>query len=110
MKILLAGNPGAGKSVLFSHLTSSHITTPHYPDTQIRYTSGLMKVAGDTAEIIDVPGVYSLEDSGKSSYVATQMIQDGNVIINVINATHLERDLYLTLELMERKIPLLIAL
>ncbi|MCX6004054.1 MAG: hypothetical protein NT082_00015 [Chloroflexi bacterium] len=57
-----------------------------------------------------IKAFFIYEDSGKSSHVATQMIQDGDVIINVINATHLERDLYLTLELMERKIPLLIAL
>ncbi|MDD5311630.1 MAG: ferrous iron transporter B [Dehalococcoidia bacterium] len=110
MKVVLAGNPGAGKSVLFSRLTGSNVTSSQYPGTSIGYTSGLMKVGAEKAEVVDVPGVYSLESGTKASDVATRMIEEGDVIINVINATHLERDLYLTLELLQKKAPLIIAL
>jgi len=110
MKILLAGNPGAGKSVLFSRLTGSHVISDNYPGTAIGFSSGHMQVAQQKAEVIDTPGVYSLESSGKTGEVARQMLRSGDIIINVVNATNLERDLYLTLELLEERIPVIVAL
>ena len=110
MKILLAGNPGAGKSVLFSRLTGSNVISSNYPGTSIGYTAGHMMVGDSKADVIDVPGIYSLENHGKASDVALRMLESGDIIINVINATNLERDLYLTLELLEKKIPMLVAL
>ena len=110
MKILLAGNPGAGKSVLFSRLTGSNVISSNYPGTSIGYTTGHMMVGNSKADVIDVPGTYSLENHGKASDVALRMLESGDIIINVINATNLERDLYLTLELLEKKIPMLVAL
>jgi len=110
MKILLAGNPGAGKSVLFSRLTGSNVISSNYPGTSVGYTTGHMMVGDSKADVIDVPGIYSLENHGKASDVALRMLESGDIIVNVINATNLERDLYLTLELLEKKIPLLVAL
>jgi ferrous iron transport protein B len=110
MKILLAGNPGVGKSVLFSRLTGSNVISSNYPGTSIGYTAGHMMVGDSKADVIDVPGIYSLENHGKASDVALRMLESGDIIINVINATNLERDLYLTLELLEKKIPMLVAL
>jgi len=110
MKILLAGNPGAGKSVLFSRLTGSLVISDNFPGTAIGFSSGHMRVANDRAEVIDTPGVYSLESSGQAGEVARKMLRDGDIIINVVNATNLERDLYLTLELLEERIPIIVAL
>lgn len=110
MKILLAGNPGAGKSVLFSRLTGSLVVSGNYPGTAIGFTSGHMRAGRQEAEVIDTPGVYSLESSGKAGEVARRMLRSGDIIINVVNATNLERDLYLTLELLEEKIPVIVAL
>jgi ferrous iron transport protein B len=110
MKILLAGNPGAGKSVLFSRLTGSAVISGNYPGTAIGFTSGHMRVEGKQAEVIDTPGVYSMESSGEAGKVARQMLHGGDIIINVVNATNLERDLYLTLELLEERIPVIVAL
>jgi len=110
MKILLAGNPGAGKSVLFSRLTGSLVTSDNFPGTAIGFSSGHMRVADQNAEVIDTPGVYSLESSGQAGEVARKMLRDGDIIINVVNATNLERDLYLTLELLEERIPIIVAL
>ena len=110
MKILLAGNPGAGKSVLFSRLTGSLVTSDNYPGTAIGFSSGHMRAGKREAEVIDTPGVYSLESSGKAGEVARRMLRSGDIIINVVNATNLERDLYLTLELLEERIPVIVAL
>ncbi len=110
MKILLAGNPGAGKSVLFSRLTGSLVISDNFPGTAIGFSSGHMRVVNDRAEVIDTPGVYSLESSGQAGEVARKMLRDGDIIINVVNATNLERDLYLTLELLEERIPIIVAL
>ncbi len=110
MKILLAGNPGAGKSVLFSRLTGSVVVSDNFPGTAIGFSSGHMRVAGRNAEVIDTPGVYSLESSGQAGEVARKMLGEGDIIVNVVNATNLERDLYLTLELLEERIPVIVAL
>lgn len=110
MKILLAGNPGAGKSVLFTRLTGSLVISDNFPGTTIGFSTGHIRVAGTTADVIDTPGVYSLESSGPAGEVARKMLRDGDVIVNVVNATNLERDLYLTMELQEENIPLVVAL
>jgi ferrous iron transport protein B len=110
MKILLMGNPNVGKSVVFSRLTGVHVITSNYPGTTVGYTSGQMKLGGDVAEVIDVPGAYTLEPSSEAEEVATRMLETGDVVINVVNATNLERNLYLTLQLLEKGVPVIIAL
>ena len=110
MKILLAGNPGSGKSVLFTRLTGSLVISDNFPGTAIGFSTGHMRVADITAEVIDTPGVYSLESSGQAGEVARKMLRDGDAVVNVVNATNLERDLYLTMELLEERIPVVVAL
>jgi len=110
MKILLIGNPNVGKSVIFSRLTGIHVLTSNYPGTTVNYTKGSMKLGENQVAIIDVPGTYTLEPTCKAEEVALRMLESGNVVINVVNATNLERNLYLTLQLLERNIPLIIAL
>lgn len=110
MKILLMGNPNVGKSVIFSRLTGVHVITSNYPGTTVNYTCGHMKLKDDTAEVIDVPGTYTLEPTCEAEEVALRMLESGDVVINVINATNLERNLFLTLQLLERKVPVIIAL
>ena len=110
MKILLMGNPNVGKSVIFSRLTGVRVIVSNYPGTTVSYTQGLMKLGEDTAEVIDVPGTYTLEPTSEAEEVALRMLDTGDVVINVVNATNLERNLYLTLQLLERKIPIVVAL
>ncbi len=110
MKVLLVGNPNVGKSVVFSRLTGVDVIASNYPGTTIEFTSGSMKVGGESAELIDTPGAYSLEPRCKAEEVTARMLEEGDVVINVIDATNLERNLYLTLELLERKIPMIVAL
>jgi ferrous iron transport protein B len=109
-RILLVGNPNVGKSALFSRLTGTHIITSNYPGTTVGFTKGYLKLGGQQAEVVDVPGTYSLEPSSRAEEVAVQMLKDGDVIINTVDATNLERNLNLTLQLLERRIPMVVAL
>jgi len=110
MRILLMGNPNVGKSALFSRLTGTHIIASNYPGTTVGFTKGYLRLGEERAELIDVPGTYTLEPSSKAEEVAVQMLRDGDLVINVVDATNLERNLNLTLQLLERQIPLIVAL
>ncbi|GAH61270.1 unnamed protein product, partial [marine sediment metagenome] len=110
MKILLMGNPNVGKSVIFSRLTGVQVTVSNYPGTTISYTRGFMKLGEEVAEVIDVPGAYTLEPTSEAEEIALQMLDTGDIVINVVNAINLERNLYLTLQLLERGIPVVVAL
>ncbi|MBN1367374.1 MAG: ferrous iron transporter B [Dehalococcoidales bacterium] len=104
------GNPNVGKSVIFSRLTGVRVISSNYPGTTVSYTHGYMKLGEEQAEVIDVPGTYTLEPTCEAEEVARRMLESGNIIVNVVNATNLERNLYLTLQLLERKLPVIIAL
>jgi len=110
MRILLMGNPNVGKSVVFSRLTGINVIASNYPGTTVGYTRGLMKLGGEKVEVIDVPGTYTLETTSEAEEVALRMLDSGDVVINVVDATNLERNLYLTLQLLERNIPVVVAL
>jgi len=110
MKILLMGNPNVGKSVVFSRLTGVHVVASNYPGTTVGYTRGFMKVGGEEAEVVDVPGTYTLESTSEAEEIALKMLSTGDIVINVVNATNLERNLNLTLQLLEKGIPMVVAL
>jgi len=110
MKILLMGNPNVGKSVIFSRLTGVKVIASNYPGTTVGYTSGFMKLGDETVEVIDVPGTYTLEPTCEAEEVALRMLATGDTVINVVDATNLERNLYLTLQLLERARPVVVAL
>ncbi len=109
-KILLMGNPNVGKSAVFSRLTGIHVIASNYPGTTVEFTQGTMKMGNEEAMLIDVPGTYGLEATSKAEKIAVEMLKEGDVVINVIDATNLERNLHLTLHLLERNIPVIIAL
>ncbi|HEO98818.1 MAG: ferrous iron transporter B [Campylobacterales bacterium] len=110
MKILLMGNPNVGKSAIFSRLTGIDVMISNYPGTTIELKKGKMKLDGETAEVIDVPGTYSLDPASRAEEVAVDMLQEGDLVINVVDATNLERNLNLTLALLERNIPVITVL
>ncbi|MBK5190299.1 MAG: ferrous iron transporter B [Methanosarcinales archaeon] len=109
-KIALTGCPNVGKSVVFSRLTGVNVISSNYPGTTVDFTKGTTAIGGEKFELIDVPGTYSLEPTSKAEEVAQTMLQEGDIVINVVDATHLERNLYLTLEILERKKPTIVAL
>ncbi len=110
MKILLMGNPNVGKSVVFSRMTGVRVISSNYPGTTVSYTKGFLKMGEETAEVVDVPGTYTLEPDSEAEKIAVKMLDDGDVVINVVDATNLERNLNLTLQLLEKGIPMVIAL
>lgn len=112
MKILLMGNPNVGKSVVFSRLTGVHVVASNYAGTTVGYTQGQLQLDGNKIDIIDVPGTYSLIPSCKAEEVARDMFENENpdMIINVLDSTNLERNLYLTLQMIEKGIPTITVL
>jgi len=110
MKILLMGNPNVGKSVVFSRLTGINVIASNYPGTTVELKRGRTRLNEKRAEVIDVPGAYSLEPTSKAEEVAVRMLEEGDAVINVVDSTNLERNLYLTLQLKEREVPMVVAL
>jgi ferrous iron transport protein B len=110
MRILLVGNPNVGKSALFSRLTGTHIIASNYPGTTVEFTKGYLKLGEERVELIDVPGNYTLEPTSKAEEAAVEMLKEGDLVINVVDATNLERNLNLTLQLLERQTPIIVAL
>jgi ferrous iron transport protein B len=104
------GNPNVGKSVVFSRLTGANVIASNYPGSTVDFSKGKMRIDNEPYEIIDAPGTYSFEPSNKAEEVAKKMFEQADIIINVIDATNLERNLYLTLELLEQKKPILLAI
>ena len=109
-RILLMGNPNVGKSVVFSRLTGARVIASNYPGTTVGFTKGTFTLNGDCLEVVDVPGVYSLEPTSKAEEVATEMLTEGDLVINVLDATNLERNLYLTLQLLQSGKPVIAVL
>ena len=109
-RILLMGNPNVGKSVVFSRLTGVRVISANYPGTTVEFAQGLMTVGGERALLIDAPGVYGLEASCKAEEVALDMLSQADAVINVADATNLERSLHLTLHLLEKDVPFVVAL
>jgi len=112
MRAVLMGNPNVGKSVIFNRLTGVKVVVSNYPGTTIEYTEGIMRVDGIKLKIVDAPGTYSLIPSDKAERVALDLLlkEPTELIINVIDATNLERNLYLTLQLREMNIPMILNL
>ncbi|KPJ52516.1 MAG: iron transporter FeoB [Dehalococcoidia bacterium DG_18] len=104
------GNPNVGKSAFFSRITGVKVIASNYPGTTVEFIKGSMKLGAEEAEVIDVPGTYTLEPTSKAEEVASQMLQNGDLVIDIVDATNLERNLYLTQELLERQIPVIVAL
>jgi ferrous iron transport protein B len=109
-KILLMGNPNVGKSSIFSRLTGAKVIISNYPGTTIEFTQGYLKLGREKVQVLDVPGTYTLEPLTKAEEIACLMLKEGDLVINIVDATNLERNLYLTLQLLEKNTPVIVAL
>ncbi|WP_425800366.1 ferrous iron transport protein B [Desulfitobacterium sp. Sab5] len=105
-KLVLAGNPNAGKSVFFNYLTGMYVDVSNYPGTTLEISSGRYK----EDVVIDTPGVYGISSFNDEESVARDVILDADVIINVVNAVYLDRDLFLTQQVIDTGIPVIVAL
>lgn len=107
----MVGNPNVGKSALFNRLTGGDAVVSNYQGTTVDFTRGSLIDEGTEYNIIDVPGTYSLEARDIAEDVAIKMLRehkDATAII-VLDATKIERGLYLTLEIIELGLPVLVA-
>jgi ferrous iron transport protein B len=112
MTIAFIGNPSVGKSVFFSRLTGVGVEISNYPGTTVALKRGIVNARGKTIEVVDLPGIYSLGIANEDEKVTKRfLIEDRpDVIVNVLDASRLERNLFLTLQLLELDIPMVIAL
>ncbi|SHJ65607.1 ferrous iron transport protein B [Anaerocolumna jejuensis DSM 15929] len=107
----LAGNQNCGKTTLFNQLTGSNQHVGNFPGVTVDQKSGPLKSHSETL-VTDLPGIYSLSPYSSEEIVSRQFILDKNPtgIINIVDATNIERNLYLTLQLMELNVPIVLAL
>ena len=110
--IALAGNPNSGKTTLFNNLTGSTAYVGNWPGVTVEQRKGHYKKDGMNIEIVDLPGIYSLSPYTPEEIIARNFILDEkpDAIINIIDSTNLERNLYLTTQLLEMDVPIVVAL
>ncbi|MEW6286819.1 MAG: FeoB small GTPase domain-containing protein [Chloroflexota bacterium] len=112
LTIALAGNPNAGKTTIFNALTGLRQHTGNWPGKTVEKKEGEIEHAGKTIRIVDLPGTYSLTAYSPEEIIARDFIieERPDVVINVVDATNLERNLYLTVQLLELEVPVILAL
>ena len=111
INIALAGNPNVGKSVIFNQLTGLSQTIGNWPGKTVERMEGQLEFLGYHFNIVDLPGIYSLSTFSLEEIVSREYVisDDVDIIINVIDATNLERNLFFTFQLLELKVPMILA-
>jgi len=104
--VVLVGNPNVGKSVVFNALTGTYVDVSNFPGTTVELTRGRI----GEHDVVDTPGVYGVSSFNDEETVARDIILNGDIVINVVDAVHLERDLFLTLQLVDMGKRMIVAL
>ena len=112
MRIALAGQPNCGKSTILNYVAGYRSETANFPGSSVKVTTGSIRLNGQIAELVDLPGTYTLTGTNRAESIAGEYLLDHNIdlIINVIDASLLCRSLELTLELRELGIPMVVCL
>lgn len=112
LKFALAGNPNCGKTTLFNGLTGSTAHVGNWPGVTVDKREGAYKKCAEPISVVDLPGIYSLSPYTPEEVIARNYILDEkpDCVINIVDATNLERNLYLTTQILEIDVPLVIAL
>jgi ferrous iron transport protein B len=116
LTIAIAGNPNCGKTTLFNALTGTHQQVGNWPGVTVEKKVGDFTHAGTRVDLVDLPGVYSLSVSGGATSLDERLARDyvisekPDLVINVLDASNLERNLYLTVQLLEMGAPMVVAL
>jgi ferrous iron transport protein B len=105
-RIVLAGNPNVGKSIFFHSFTGTYVTVSNYPGTTLEVSSG--RFNGNV--VIDTTGVYGVSSFNDEERVARDAILSADMVVNIVDCVHLERDLFLTQQIIDMGIPVLVAL
>ena len=104
--VVLVGNPNVGKSVVFNAMTGTYVDVSNFPGTTVELTRGRV----GEHDIVDTPGVYGVSSFNDEETVARDIILSGDIVVNVVDAVHLERDLFLTLQLVDMGKRMVVAL
>ena len=96
-KLVLVGNPNVGKSLFFNHLTGLYVDVSNFPGTTIEVSRG----EHDGYAVFDTPGIYGVSSFNDEERVARDIILEADIILNIVDAAHLERDLFLTMQLID---------
>ena len=104
--IVLVGNPNVGKSLFFNAFTGLYVDVSNFPGTTVAVSSGHM---GEDV-VLDTPGIYGVSSFNDEETVARDIVIEADVIVNVVDAVHLERDLFLTQQVIDMGIPVVVAL
>jgi ferrous iron transport protein B len=112
LTIALAGNPNAGKSTIFNILTGLRQHTGNWPGKTVEKKEGEIEYDGLTINIVDLPGTYSLTAYSPEEIIARDYIieERPDVVVDVVDASNLERNLYLTVQILELNVPVVLAL
>ena len=115
LTICLVGNPNCGKTTLFNALTGARQQVGNWPGVTVERKTGSYRSAGGDVSVIDLPGVYSLAVTSVSSLderIARNFVLSGeaDLVVNILDASNLERNLYLTTQLLEMRVPMIVAL
>ena len=112
IRVALAGNPNSGKTTIFNGLTGARQHVGNWAGVTVERRSGFIELEGDTLEVVDLPGTYSLSAQSEDERIAARFLSGSEVdlIINVLDASNLERNLYLTTQLLELHRPIIFVL
>ncbi len=111
-KIALAGNPNSGKTTLFNAITGAHQHVGNYPGITVERKEGIVNLKGTKVKLIDLPGTYSLSAYSQEELVARNFLvnEKPDIVVDIVDATMLERHLYLAIQFFELGIPVVLAL
>ena len=111
MSIVIIGNPNVGKSLVLNSLTGSREFVSNYPGTSVEISSVPIKIGTKEISIYDTPGIYSIFSPGKEPQAVRELLEreDVSLIVNIVDAANLERNLFLTLELIEMGLPVVVV-
>lgn len=109
--IAIAGNPNCGKTALFNSLTGSNQIVGNWPGVTVEKKEGQFKLDNHTIRVVDLPGIYALFANSEDERAALDYLLKGeaDLVVNILDATNLERNLFLTSQLMEKGVPMVLA-
>lgn len=111
VSVALIGNPNCGKTTLFNGLTGGKIKTGNWPGVTVEKREGFIKGIDSKVTIVDLPGIYSFSAQSEDEKIARDYVLSGesSVIVNIVDSTNMERNLYLTTQLIEMKVPVILC-